>query len=137
MVIIINRLLKITGTIGKSLTYMSLLILLSTGIISLKVSKEDNSNPFCSNKYLNEDIKLEYKEIKRYEYRYDCSTMYFDLFVDESLNIKEILSLLVSIGKQLKDYECFTHFEIFSDSLDKPIYATINLKTQEISYVGG
>ena len=47
----------------------------------------------------------------------------------------EILSLLASIGKQLKDYECFTHFEIFSDSLDKPIYATINLKSQEVSYV--
>ena len=134
---IIIKFVNVTLSIAKSVTFIAMLALLSTGIVSLKVSKEDNSNPFCSNKYLNEDIKLDYKEIKKYEYKFNCSTMYFDLFVDDSLSKNEILSLLASIGKQLKDYECFTHFEIFSDSLDKPMYATINLKTLEVSYVGG
>ena len=54
-----------------------------------------------------------------------------NLFIDDSLSKNEILSLLASIGKQLKDYECFTHFEIFSDSLGKPMYASINLKKQD------
>ena len=135
--VIIIKFINVTLSIAKSVTFIAMLALLSTGIISLKLSKEDASNPFCENKYSNEKIELNYKEIIKYEYKFDCSTMYFDLFVDEKLSKDEILSLLLSIGKQLKDYECFTHFEIFSDSLAKPIYASINLKKQEVSYVGG
>ena len=133
--VIIIKIFKTTLKVAKSITFVTMLALLSTGIIALKISKEDASNPFCANKYNNEKIELNYKEIVSYKYKYDCSTMYFNLFVDDSLNKQEILTLLISIGKQLKDYDCFTHFEIFSDSLDKPIYATINLKSQEVSYV--
>ena len=135
--VIIIKILKITLTIAKSVTFITMLALLATGIVSLKFSKEDTSNPFCNSKYIDDEVILNYKEIIKYNYKYDCSTMYFDLFVDEKLSKDEILSLLLSIGKQLKDYECFTHFEIFSDSLAKPMYASINLKKQEVSYVSG
>lgn len=112
------------------------IITASVLIISFKISKERINNPFCQNKYENVNIVLDYEEIKKYEFNYDCSTMYFVIYVDESLTIDEIKSLLLTIGLDLSEYDTFTHFEIHSDSLRKTIYAVINLKTNELSIVG-
>ena len=113
-----------------------IIFIISVLIISFKISKERVSNPYCQNKYTNENVVLEYKEIIKYELSYDCSTMYFIIYVNDNLSIDEIKSLLLSIGQELCDYDCFTHFEIHSDSLRKTIYATIDLKTNELSIVG-
>lgn len=120
----------------KSFSLVLTLFIVSFLIITFKISKENIKNPFCKNLLDNEVIILNHEEIKKYEYKYDCSTLYFIIEVDESLNKEMISSLLLSIGKELKEYDCFTHFEIHSASLSKTIYAVINLKTNELSIVG-
>ncbi len=113
------------------------LFTLATLCVSYKLSKENVTNPFCFNKYDNEVIQLNYPEIKKYDYYFECSTLYIQLEVDAALSKEQILSLLLSIGNDLKEYKCFTHFCIDSEQFNKTMYATINLKTNEMSYVGG
>lgn len=136
MVIFIYKVLKILGKIGKSLTLVITLFFISTLIISLKLSKEETVNPFCRNNYDNKEIVLNYNQIDTYTYRFDCSTMYFYIKVDENLNKEEIKSLLLSIGYDLKEYDFYTHFEVISDSLPVPLYASIDLKTQKLNMIG-
>ena len=133
MVIII----KIISTLGKCACFVLLLFLLSSIIISIKISKESVVNPFCANDYNGEKISLEYKEIKEYKYEYDCSTMYFTIHLIDGINKKEAIALLTSIAVDLKDYEFFTHFELHSSGFEKVMFAVIDLKTTSISYVGG
>lgn len=113
------------------------MFLIATVCISIKLSNEEAENPFCLNKYSDtEVIDLKYEEIEKYDYHFKCSTLYFEMVVNEKLTKKEIISLLVSIGLDLNKYkDCFTHFQIDSESLDKTMYATINLKTNEVSYI--
>ncbi len=135
MVIHMKTIFKFFSTIGKCLVVLLLLDILAVSIVSIKMSYENVSNPFCFNKYENEKIQFNYNEIKKYEYHFQCSTLYVTMEVDEQLSKEEIVSLLLSISQDLKEYDCFTHFEIKSASLVKSMYATINLKTNEISYV--
>lgn len=119
--------------LSKSIIFALLLFLVSLLIISLKLSNENSRNPFCNNYYINEKVILEYDQIIKYEYKFDCSTMYFNLLVDERLSKEEIIGLLVQINSDLSNYECYKHFEITSNSLKKPIYASIDKIKKELS----
>ena len=46
------------------------------------------------------------------------------------------ISLLLSIGNDLKEYDFYTHFEITSDSLNTTIYASLDLKKKKLSILG-
>ncbi len=133
----IKKVLRFIGNIGKCLTMIIFLFGVAILCVSIKLSKENVANPFCLNQYENENLQFNYQEIKNYDYYFQCSTLYIELEVDESLTKEQILSLIVSIGNDLKEYNCFTHFQVDSNSLNKSLYATINLKTNEMSYVGG
>lgn len=134
--IFIKKVLKLFSNIGKIITLLFCLFFISILIISYQLSKEKTINPFCKNNYDNKEIVLNYNQIKEYDYRFDCSTMYFYIKVDESLNKEEIKSLLLSIGNDLKEYDFYTHFEITSDSLNTTIYASLDLKNQKLSILG-
>lgn len=134
MVIVIKKILKIFGNIGKGFCFILLLIMISIGIISFKMTKENKSNPFCKNKYENINLNFDYKEILNCEYYYECSTLYVILKVDKTLSKEDTISLLLSIADDLNELDCFTHFEVQSETLPY-LYATINLKTKEISYI--
>lgn len=128
--------MKIITSFLKGFMFLLSLVIISIIIVSFSLSKERSINPYCKNNYENEVIELNYKEIKEYEINFNCSTMYFKLLIDENLKKQDIISLLISIGNDLKDYDCFTHFEIYSSSLTKPIYAVIDLDTNEVSIIG-
>ncbi len=134
--IFIKKLLYFIGNIGKILSLVCLFIIVATLIVSFKLSKENVDNPFCLNNYdESQPINLEYQEILNYDYHYQCSTLYFEIIVIDNLNKNQTISLLISIGQQLKDYNCFTHFQVEGVGLEKVLYATIDLQTQELNYV--
>ena len=104
-------------------------------IVSYKISSEETINPYCLNLYQDEVISLEYEEIIEYTYKFDCSTLYFDIKVIDNINKNEIISLLLMIANDINKYECFTHFTVINNSLNNPLYASIDLKTMQVSYV--
>ena len=125
------------STYNKGLSLVALMFLIAIICVSVKISNENVDNPFCFNKYDKDaKIELEYDEIEDYTYYFKCSTLYIEMVVTEDLTKLQITSLLLSIGNDLNKYDCFTHLQIDSDSLEKTLYATINLKTNEVSYVG-
>ena len=101
-------------------------------IISYKISSEETINPYCLNLYQDEDISLEYEEIIEYTYKFDCSTLYFDIKVIDNINKNEIISLLLMIANDINKYECFTHFTVINNTLINPLYASIDLKTMQV-----
>ena len=104
-------------------------------IISYKISAEETINPYCLNLYQDEVITLEYEEIIEYTYKFDCSTLYFEIKVIDNINEKEIISLLLMIANDIDKYECFNHFSVINNTINNPLYASIDLKTMQVSYV--
>ena len=113
--------------LSKSIIFALLLFLVSLLIISLKLSNENSRNPFCNNYYINEKVILEYDQIIKYEYKFDCSTMYFTIHLIDGINKKEAIALLTSIAVDLKDYDFFTHFELHSSGFEKVMFAVDEL----------
>lgn len=133
MVINIRKIIHFLGNIGKMLSLIILFFLIATILVSFKLANENVSNPFCLNKYEDVNVTLEYQEIVEYDYYFECSTLYFDLTLKDDLKQNQIISLLVSIGQQIQDLDCFTHFQILVNQ--KIMYATVDLKTLEVHYV--
>ena len=133
---IIIKILNILAKISKCICVTLVLIAFSTILVSYRISKESNINPFCNNKYENETINLNYIEIIDYSYKFSCSTLYINLIVDDSMNKQEILSLLLSISIELS-YDCYIHYQVDSNTLEKTLYASYNSKYKQLSYVGG
>ena len=134
-VINIKKVLHFIAMIAKGLSFIILLFAISFLCLSIKLGNENVENPFCLSSLKDEKITLNYEEIIDYQYYFSCSTLYFIIDVEKDLSKEDIISLLILIGQDLKDYECFTHFEVKSESLAKTFYATIDLKTFEVSYV--
>lgn len=130
------KLLKFLSKISQVICFTLLLLFISLVLVSYRISKEKVVNPFCNNKYENININLEYKEINEYSYKFSCSTLYVYMNVNQSLTKEEILSLLLSISIDLS-LDCYIHYEVNSDSLDKNLYASYNNNYKELSYVGG
>ena len=131
------KIIKIISKISKCVCVFLLIILFSIVLVSYKISKEKVNNPYCICNYEEETIILDYNEIINYQYMFECSTLYFTMEVIPSLNKHEILSLLLTIANEIKHYECFTHFEVNSQTLEKTLYVSIDLNDLSISYVGG
>ena len=130
------KLLKFLSKISQAICFALLLLFFSTAIVSYKISKEEVVNPFCNNKYQDININLEYKEIDECSYKFVCSTLYVYMDVNKSLTKEEILSLLLSISIDLS-LDCYIHYEVNSDSLEKTLYASYNNNHKELSYGGG
>ena len=133
--IIISKILSFLGVLGKICCYIISLILIAMIIVSYKISLEETNNPYCLNVYQDEVISLEYEEIIEYTYKFECSTLYFDIKVIDNIDKNEIISLLIMIANDISEYECFTHFTIINNTLNNPLYASIDLKTMQVSYV--
>ena len=134
-VINIKKVLHFIAMIAKGLSFIILLFAISFLCLSIKLGNENVENPFCLSSLKDEKITLNYEEIIDYQYYFSCSTLYFIIDVEKDLSKADIISLLILIGQDLTDYECFTHFDVNSARLTKTSYATIKLKTFKESYV--
>ena len=133
--VIFVKILRFFSNISKAICLVLILLLISMILVSFKLVNEKTINPYCENKYENEIITLEYKEIKQYKYKFECNTLNFNIEVVDYINKQEVLSLLLSIGKQIQYLDCYTHFEVTSDSFEKAIYASIDLSDLSLSYI--
>lgn len=129
------KFLKVTSLFGKILSCIIILFLISIIMVSFSISKEKNTNPFCKNININ-NVEFEYEQIIKYDYEYDCSTIYFYLVVNDNVSKDNCVSLAVDICKQIQDLDCFTHFEINGALIKKTLYLSVDLKTLQVSYVG-
>lgn len=127
-----NKFFLLINKMFKSVVFIISLISISILIISIKISNEKPDNPYCDNLYNNEKINLLYDEIISYEYRYDCSTMFFEIVVDDKLERKDIVSLLMTITLDLSEYDCFIHYQVTNNMLDKPIYASVDKDKKQL-----
>lgn len=119
--------------IAKSVTLILLLFLISLIIISYSLKNETRINPYCINKYQNEVIKIDNKNIKDYSYKYDCNTLYLEIALINDENTK-LTKTLDTVKQQTNKYDCFIHITIICN--DNTYYATISKQNKEIHFLG-
>ena len=130
------KIFKIIANISKCICLIILMFFISTLLVSFKLTKQDNINPFCKQIILKENIDISYDEIEKFDYKIDCSTIYFFIIVNENTSKENCISLAIEICKQIQYLKCFTHFEITGKLIEKVLYLSIDLNDLQISYVG-
>ena len=105
-------------------------------LLSFSLKKENSKNPYCKNTQ-NINMNLDYQDIKQIEYKVDCSTIYFYVELDDSIDKKKACALLYEISDDASVYELFIHFEVSGKSLSKIMYASYDYKMKELYFIGG
>lgn len=126
-----------------SLGYILITVLLMSAvsffIISYKISKEEIENPYCNLE--NQDLSLDifFDEITLYTYEIKCNTMYVNLFFNDNINKEAAVSVLLTLQNQLKENNIQINTQVTCEGsgLSKPLFASLNIKNDGITYIGG
>ncbi len=118
---------------------LTLMLVLSFFVISVKLVNEKSPNPYCIVANQNITLELHYDAIDYYTYEIECNTLMAEIYLLDHIDKKQAVALLVQIKQQLEDHQMkiMTHFTLNGENLKNVMYANLNLGHEGLSYVGG